>query len=312
MVKEIKQLLDIKNLLNIKSMSGELQSVQSIKEVQLFFQRDDEIHPIISGNKIRKLIRPLVKIVDSNVSGVLSMGGNHSNYCHALAYACQQLKLNCFLLIRGPEPKSWGATLQDIKQYNASIEFVDRAFFRELRDSKTLGETLASEKDLTWLPEGGVTTLGLQTMMEAATELPHDIEHIYVPVGTGMTALGIALGIEKMGRSTQVKGVVVLKGAQYLENELKQFSEHSGYSWPKNFTLTHEYCGKGFAKIDDALWQRMLQYEEQLNITLDPVYTVKMCDAFMDSLNKKVFHKHNKVLLWHTGGLQGRRRLSND
>ncbi|MBL4766047.1 MAG: 1-aminocyclopropane-1-carboxylate deaminase/D-cysteine desulfhydrase, partial [Colwellia sp.] len=57
--------------------------------VHVEIKRDDIIHPIISGNKWRKLKYNLQHVKQTqNINGVLSFGGCYSNHIHALAFAC--------------------------------------------------------------------------------------------------------------------------------------------------------------------------------------------------------------------------------
>ena len=55
---------------------------------RLLVKRDDLIHPLISGNKYRKLKYNLMEAKASNTQGVISFGGVYSNHLHALAAAC--------------------------------------------------------------------------------------------------------------------------------------------------------------------------------------------------------------------------------
>ncbi|MBK9377816.1 MAG: hypothetical protein IPM86_06020 [Saprospiraceae bacterium] len=55
--------------------------------------REDKIHPIISGNKWRKLKYYLLDYLQSGKYGIATTGGAHSNLLHALAFACHTLKI---------------------------------------------------------------------------------------------------------------------------------------------------------------------------------------------------------------------------
>ena len=58
------------------------------KQVEIFIKRDDVIHPIISGNKWRKLKYNFQAAADEGYDTILSFGGVFSNHLHALSYAC--------------------------------------------------------------------------------------------------------------------------------------------------------------------------------------------------------------------------------
>ena len=54
------------------------------KGIQVFVKRDDLIHPIISGNKWRKLKNYIQTFSLNEHSGILSFGGAYSNHLFAL------------------------------------------------------------------------------------------------------------------------------------------------------------------------------------------------------------------------------------
>ena len=68
---------------------------------EIIFKRDDLIHPIVSGNKWRKLKYHLTAFEESKKKCIVSIGGAHSNHLHALSYLCFQLQIPCKLLIYG-------------------------------------------------------------------------------------------------------------------------------------------------------------------------------------------------------------------
>ena len=72
---------------------------------EVFIKRDDLIHPIISGNKWRKLRLNIAKYKSSCFKGVISMGGAFSSHILALSYVCFKKDIPCVLLIRGEKPK---------------------------------------------------------------------------------------------------------------------------------------------------------------------------------------------------------------
>jgi 1-aminocyclopropane-1-carboxylate deaminase len=51
-------------------------------------------------------------------------------------------------------------------------------------------------------------------------------------------------------------------------------------------------------------------FHAQHQIPLDPIYTGKMVYGVMDLIQKNYFKKGSKILLIHTGGLQGIRGIN--
>ena len=73
-------------------------------EIELWMKRDDLLHPIISGNKWRKLKYGLDHALSSGADTIISMGGAYSNHLHALAYAGKVAGLKTIGFIRGEQP----------------------------------------------------------------------------------------------------------------------------------------------------------------------------------------------------------------
>ena len=55
----------------------------------------------------------------------------------------------------------------------------------------------------------------------------------------------------------------------------------------------------------------MNDFHAQHHIPLDPIYTGKMVYGVMDLIQKNYFKKGSKILLIHTGGLQGILGINN-
>ena len=60
-------------------------------------------------------------------------------------------------------------------------------------------------------------------------------------------------------------------------------------------------------KLPNYLRQFMSEFEATANLQLDPVYTVKMCWGVAQLMAQNYWPSGSKLILVHTGGLQGRR-----
>jgi 1-aminocyclopropane-1-carboxylate deaminase len=67
----------------------------------LFIKRDDLIHPIISGNKWRKLKYNILHVQMNRMEGIITFGGAYSNHLLATAFAAKQAKISCVGIVRG-------------------------------------------------------------------------------------------------------------------------------------------------------------------------------------------------------------------
>ncbi|KAL2465537.1 D-cysteine desulfhydrase 2 [Abeliophyllum distichum] len=71
-----------------------------------YIVRDDLLHPLVNGNKARKLDALLPLLQDNFVTDVVTCGGCQSAHAAAVAVSCAERGLRSHLLLRGEEPES--------------------------------------------------------------------------------------------------------------------------------------------------------------------------------------------------------------
>ena len=108
---------------------------------------------------------------------------------------------------------------------------------------------------------------------------------------------GIIAGLDP---DRTVLGFSVLKGAEFLERRVVEFA-NGKMSWQ----ILHEYHGGGYGKVTDQLLQFIVNAKRQFDLPLDSVYTSKMMKGIFDLVQRRFFRAGSKVLMLHTGGLQG-------
>lgn len=77
----------------------------------------------------------------------------------------------------------------------------------------------------------------------------------------------------------------------------------------KEFHLIHDYHFGGYAKYNLQLIAFMNEWYRTTGIPSDFVYTGKLFFAVNDLVQKNYFPLHSKILIIHSGGLQGNRSL---
>ena len=282
----------------------------------IWIKRDDLLHPIVSGNKFRKLKYPLLRIAQQLDSPspptLVTMGGMWSNHLHATAFAAQAFGYQSIGLIRGDSGVN-SATLDDCRCQGMELQFVDRASYRRLRAEPLYWQQLLPDfshrpQQFHWLPEGGSDPDALRGVAEIVDELelqqPKLPDVIMVACGTAATLAGLLAGLK--GRSTVV-GVAVLKNADYLRGEVTRLLRHAGYPDYQNYQLLTDFHHGGYAKSSFALQQFCLQFCEQSAIMIEPVYTGKVFYALRELVKSGYFAPQTSITVIHTGGLQGAR-----
>ena len=269
-------------------------------EIELWIKRDDLLHPIISGNKWRKLKYSLDHALSSGADTIISMGGAYSNHLHALAYAGKALELQTIGLIRGEQPEMLTPTLSDMKNWGMELKFVSRSDYRLLRQYKGCHDLPGLKPRQHWLPEGGAQALALIGVEELVNEIDVGYDVICVPCGTGATLVGI---IASAPNPVSVMGFAALKNAGFLQTDVEALLPRPYSNWQ----IHHDYHFGGFAKTNAELMAFITAFEHKTGIPLEPVYTGKMMYALYDLIAKHVFKPGQRIIAVHTGGLQGKR-----
>ena len=104
------------------------------KEVALYIKREDTIHPLISGNKYRKLKYNLIEAKNKGHNTLLTFGGAFSNHIAAVACVGKEQDFKTIGVIRGEELEDrWqeNPTLKLAHQHGMQFHFVSRSAYRE-------------------------------------------------------------------------------------------------------------------------------------------------------------------------------------
>jgi len=77
----------------------------------------------------------------------------------------------------------------------------------------------------------------------------------------------------------------------------------------KNYTIFYDYHFGGYARKTNELIQFMNTVYQQYGLPTDFVYTGKLLLGISDLLQKDYFKSGSRILIVHSGGLQGNRSL---
>lgn len=263
--------------------------------------RLDKIDPLISGNKAYKLLGHIERAQAQNVLRLVSFGGPFSNHLHALAATGKTLGLETVGIVRGYEHLPLTATLQDCQAYGMKLVFADKKQYAR-RYQADYRQQLADEFQAYVIEEGGAGSEGLKGC-ELLAPYCQQFDQVWLAVGTGTTALGLAHALQQQQSGCRVVGVNVV--ADQGERRLVWQQAMPGDNWH----LIDDYHLGGFARINDSLLQMIRQFDA-LGLPLDPVYTAKLVYAYQAELQQRSRLENQRVLLIHSGGLQGRRGYS--
>jgi D-cysteine desulfhydrase len=269
-----------------------------------FVARLDLLHPVVSGNKSFKLKYNLEFAIKEQ-KGIITMGGAFSNHLAATAYACWQNNMPSIGLIRGEIPKPINPTLTFCLNHNMKLIPVERSMFSP--ESSEIKKLLQEHPHYFFVPEGGDNEYGEKGCAEIPFLIPEysTYTHIACAVGTGTTIRGMA---KSSATQQQLIAIPVLKIKDqeqqlFIKNHLQVLSTCTIQPY-------FNYAGKGYAKINDSIILFCNRFYQQTHIPLDIVYTAKLFMAAEDLLLKNIVKTSDKLLIIHSGGLQGNQSLS--
>ena len=272
----------------------------SSPQVAIDTLRLDQIHPIVSGNKWYKLRFYIQEAIKSQATTIASFGGPYSNHLVALAYMAKENGLKCIGYVRSNEGEPITPTLQEAIDYGMEIVFAGRSAFQE-KKNELLSQNQESTNGLYFVNEGGYGVLGAKGASTLMGDWSYD--YIVCAVGTGTMIAGI---LNAVAKHQKIIGIPVLKNEGTIHSEIAELLDDKN----ANFTLLHQFHQGGYAKTTPEQIEFMNRLWAHASIPTDIVYTGKVFYAVEQLMHANYFNPNSKVLIIHSGGLQGNRSLA--
>jgi D-cysteine desulfhydrase len=252
------------------------------------------------GNKLRALEFLLGRVARGDT--VLALGGDGSTHVLATVALARQLGAHTMAI-------RWQHDMNDVARH------VDRRA-RELADSVRsergpiralargwLAARRGRRSGVVWrIPPGGASPLGMLGAVNAGLEVAAQVargeapvpSHVVLPLGTGGTAGGLALGFAIAGLETQVVGVRVVprivsnhRRVLRLAHRCARFIERTtGAGVPRvrhrDVRVLHRYFGGAYGRPLDAAREVRDVVERATGVILDETYGAKAFAAAAD------------------------------
>ncbi len=265
-------------------------------EVKVFIKRDDLIHPMISGNKWRKLKYILKNAQNQHKNHLVTFGGAYSNHLLATAAAAAKFGFKSTGIVRGEEVNN--DTLFLCKLHGMQLIFTDRESYRD--KPALFDKYFGDDTDSFFIDEGGSSAEGALGCSELVDELTDRYDHIFCACGTGTTAAGIINGLTHHRLETNFNAIPVFKNGGFIKEEIDKF-----LTIPAIYDLHTDYHFGGYGKTNEGLIKFIKQFVANTGIVIEPVYTGKMMYAIYDLIGKGYFKPGSNILAIHSGGIWG-------
>ncbi len=263
--------------------------------------RLDKIHPVISGNKWFKLSPYLTEAKTQRATHLVSFGGAYSNHLLAVAAAGNMNSLRTIGIVRGGQPKTLSPTMTDCEKLGMELHFISRS---EYRAGLLPPAVVPVKTSAVIIPPGGFGVAGAngaQNILDFAKHRKYT--HIFCAAGTGTMLAGL---VARAGAGTRCVGIAVTKGNSTLGQEVNQLLPAECVDY---FDLIGDYAFGGFGKFSAHLGAFMNHVYDSTGIPTDFVYTGKLFFAVAELLDRNILPADARILIIHSGGLQGNRSL---
>ena len=275
----------------------------------LWVKRDDLSSPVYGGNKVRKLELLLAAARDAGRSKILTIGavGSHQVVATAVYGERHGFSVEAILVAQPSSPHA---------RMNLSVALA-HGLVATVAPAWALAPPLLAmrwERDAYFIRLGGSSALGSLGFVDAARELAAQIaagelsepDVVFVAMGSGGTAAGLAVGFEQAGLRTRVIGVAISPPAPLLAHLARRLAMKTaalaglppaaGVRAARRIEVDGRWIGRGYghptAEGDDAIADARVA-----GLTLDATYTAK---GFAAALAHVREGKSDHVLFWHT------------
>lgn len=275
--------------------------------------RLDLLDPELSGNKGFKLSRHLEAAVQQRAAGLISVGGAHSNHLHALAAAGRRFGLATVGLLRGTGEDT--PTVADLRAFGMQLHWLGYGGYRARHQPGFWAPWQERYPGYHCVPEGGGGLLGALGCVPLVERVGRQIAALgwdgydawWLAVGTGTTLAGLVLG--EAGRHP-VFGALAGPQSHAVAQQVARLLAEAGRA-DAGYHLLDASRG-GFGRLDAELLGFMEACERHSGVPLEPIYTAKALMALRARAQAGQFAPGTRLIVVHTGGLQGRRAALKD
>ncbi|GAA2902232.1 pyridoxal-phosphate dependent enzyme [Streptosporangium fragile] len=266
--------------------------------VRVILKRDDLIHPLLPGNKWRKLKYNLALAAESGHETLLTFGGAYSNHVRAVAAAGARFGFRTVGVIRGEEHLPLNDVLAFAAGCGMRLVYMNRTTYR-VKDTAPVVEALREEFGRFYLlPEGGSNEPAVRGCAELPGEIDVPFDVVCCPVGTGGTLAGIAAGL---GPGRRALGFSVLRGGRFLAGDVARLQTAAYGEVSANWTIDDGFHAGGYARRSPELDAFIDDFAARHGMLLDWVYVAKMMWGIFTLAGRGTFPPGTTVIAVITG-----------
>ena len=291
---------------------------------RLWIKRDDCTGLSTGGNKTRKLEFLMADAAKRGANVIITQGATQSNHARQTAAAAAKLGMDCHILLEdrtGSTDENYnfnGNVLLD-RLHGATVSKRQGGANMQA-EMETLADSLTQDGKTPYvIPGGGSNPIGaigyanaaLETMYQA-TSMGLSIASFVHATGSAGTQAGLVTGFKALGSGVPVLGIGVRapkdKQEENVFNLARQTADYMGLGdiiEHSDVVANCDYVGDGYGLPTPGMVDAVALLARLEGILLDPVYSGKGMDGFIDLIRKGHFKKDSDVVFLHTGGSVG-------
>jgi 1-aminocyclopropane-1-carboxylate deaminase len=264
--------------------------------ISFYLKREDELHPLLGGNKWRKLRYNLEHALQRRAPALVTFGGHLSNHIVATAATGKEFDLRTVGYVRdsAEDPSEFTRLAQEL---GMEVRFVGLSWFRDDQDPEVLRRISAAHPDALIIPEGAANQRGLRGAAEVVDEIDIHFTHLCCAVGTGGTLAGLVMGLGGRGSALGIAG---WRGEQYLAKDVEALLLEAQCPW-RNYMIDLAGHLGGFGRSTPELEELQEFLWQDCRTCIDLRFTGKMILALIRRASAGYFAKGDVIIALHNG-----------
>ncbi len=286
----------------------------------IFVKRDDRSCPIYGGNKPRKLEFVIGAARERGARRLVTTGALGTHHGLATTILGAQVGMaTSLVLVDQPLTEEVIASLRLDVAYGAELIYASSLPAAAAHTLRVLGRSIWRGERPVLVPTGGSSALGNLGFVSAGLELAEQVRAgdlpepaaVYIPVGSGGSAVGLLIGLKLAGLATRVRGVLVTdllapserrlaRAASATVRLLRRLSESVPpiSIGPEDFPLLRNQLGEGYGHPTQQAEVAMGR-AAQRGLRLDMTYSAKCLAALWEDVRQGVA-PDGPIVFWNT------------
>ena len=301
--------------------STRLHPLPSEPDGRVLTKREDELSSGVSGSKLRKYASLLPALERQGIEEVALIGGPSSNNIVGLLQLLRERRIRPWLFLRqaGDDTERGNSLFLRMLADPASIRWIQRNDWPNVEQSANtfLRERQSLGRRVRLVPEGGLdeaslpgaATLALDIVQQEAS-LDQRFDQIFIDSGTGMSAIGLTLGLAALHEANdRILHVTLIAGTETefranLDRFAASIPSPLRQPLPSNLLRFHTPpVARSFGSVNATLFQATHAIARDEGLLMDPVYSVKHYLSMKAILAHQGPHRPRSLFIYNGSSL---------